>query len=699
MIRTLIFIVFVLGAVGFSQTPQNHPPVPPAPTITKRAIAPEKILSPPESLDVSALDNSVDPCEDFYQYACSSWRKNNPLPPGISRWNRFGSLTEYNRQVLQGILEKAAANDPHRDPITQKIGDFYASCMDEQSLNTKGSVPLKPVLDRITAISDKDHLIDTIAYLHLRDAGKGDVAFAFFVLPDLHNAGVAMANISQGGLGLPGRDYYLNQDARSQETLTRYRQHLVKIFLLLGDDDSAAQREAQSVMKIETQLAQATFDRARMSDPKNRDHKMTVPELSEFAPNLQFQRYFRSLNAPAFKEVNVINPGFLHKLNGMLDSVPLDDWKIYLRSHVAQSAAPYLSDPFEQEDFDFNGRYLNGQLQLPPRSSECVQLTDRLLGEALGQLYVHQVLDEESRQRVQRIVNAVERALAAEIQALTWMSAQTKEQAQLKLKTITNQVGHPERWRDYSGLKIVRGDLLENVEQVNDFNRRHNLGKIDKPLDMQEWGMTPPTVNASYNPTENNINLPAGILQPPFFQKSQDDAANFGAIGMIIGDTLAYGFDDFGSRFDEHGNLKNWWTDADRKEFEQRTACIVSQYSSFPTETGVNLNGRLTRQANIADNEGLRIALMAFRNAQDANGAVAQKKEGFSPEQRFFLSFAQLWCEQRTDDFARRATQTDLHSPGRYRVIGPLQNNPDFARAFGCKAGQKMINQNACRVW
>lgn len=695
----LIFAIVALPNVCSSQTGGNHPPVPSASPATNGAVAQEKRLPPPKSFDVSALDNSVDPCEDFYQYACGSWRKSNPIPAGWSHWSRFNELAEYNRGLLRNILEKAAVNDTGRDAITQRIGDFYASCMDEPTLNAKGYAPLKPLLDRIAAISGKDQLIETIAYLNSSGPGKGDALFLFSVSPDLHHAGVGMANIFQGGIGLPEPDYYLNPSTRSQETRIHYQQHLVKLFRLLGGDDSAAQKEAQSAMKIEMQLAQVMFDRGKMRDPRNRDHKMSVAELAALAPNVQFQRYFRFFDAPAFKEVNVINPGFMQQVNGMLDSVPLEDWKAYLKSHTVQAAAPYLSDIFVQENFDFVGHYLNGQSQLAPHWSRCVQLTDRLLGDSLGQLYVRQTLDEESKQRVQKIVDAVERTLAADIQALSWMTAQTKEQAQLKLKAITNRVGYPDRWRDYNSVKIVRGDLLANVEQANAFNRRHMLGQIGQDLDKKEWGMTPPTVNAYYNPEENDINFPAGILQPPFFDRSQDDAVNFGAIGVVIAHTLAYGFDDQGSRFDEQGNLRNWWTDADRQEFRRRTACVADQYSSFPTETGVNLNGHLTLGANVADNQGLRIAMLAFRNAQNADSAVGQKKEEFTPEQRFFLSFAQIWCENRTPDYARRVTQTDQHSPGRYRVIGPLQNNPDFARAFGCKAGQKMINQNACRVW
>jgi predicted metalloendopeptidase len=601
---------------------------------------------------------------------------------------------------LHDILDKAAVDDPKRDPITKKIGDFYSSCMDEQTVNSKGSAPLKPLLDRINGISSKDQLIETIAYLNARGSqAGGGVLFGFGAQPDLHNASMEIAQVVQGGLGLPDRDYYINQDAKSQETRAKYQEHLTRMFGLLGDDDATAKKEAQAVMNIETQLAQAAFERVKMRDPKNRDHKMSVTELETLAPNFQFQRYFHSIGAPSFTDVNVVPPDFFQKVNGVVEAVSLDDWKAYLRSYAARAAAPYLSDPFVQENFDFFGRYLSGQKEIQPRWKRCVQLTDRLLGEALGQPYVNQTFGVEGKQRMLKMVNALEQALATDIQELPWMTAETKAQAEIKLKAITNKIGYPDKWRDYSTVKIVRGDLLGNVEQASAFDRQYNINKIGKPLDKKEWGMTPPTVNAYYNPAENDINFPAGILQPPFFDKSEDDAVNFGGIGVVIGHELTHGFDDQGSKFDADGNLKNWWTDADRKEFEQRTSCIADEYSSFVSVDDVHLNGRLTLGENTADNGGSRIALMALHNAEKGKSAASQKKEGFTPEQRFFLGFAQIWCENRTDESARLLAKTDPHSPGRYRVIGTVQNNPDFAIAFGCKAGQKMVSQNACHVW
>ena len=660
-------------------------------TATKRIV-------PPKSFDVSAMDKSADPCEDFYEYACGTWRKNNPIPPDQARWGRFNELAEYNRQILHDILEKAATNDPKRDPLHKQVGDFYASCMDEKSANAKGSSPLKPVLDRIAAISSKDQLIEEIGYMNAHGEGGG-ILFGFGAQPDLHNASMEIANVSQGGLGLPDRDYYIKDDAKSQETRTKYQEHLTKMFQLLGDDEATAQKEAKAVIGIETQLAQAAFERVKMRDPKNRDHKMSLADLSSLAPNFQFQRYFQSTNAPSFTEVNVAPPDFFKQVNGVIDSVALDDWKSYLRSHAERSAAPFLSDAFVQENFDFFNRYLNGQQEIQPRWKRCVQLTDRLLGEALGRPYVDQTFGAEGKQRMLKMVNALEQALSEDIQALPWMTAETKKQAEAKLQAITNKIGYPDKWRDYSSVKIVRDDLLTNVQQAGAFDRQYNIQKIGKGLDKKDWGMTPPTVNAYYNPAENDINFPAGILQPPFFDKSEDDAVNFGGIGVVIGHELTHGFDDQGSKYSGDGNLKNWWTDADRKEFEERTTCVADEYSSFVPVADVHLNGRLTLGENTADNGGSRIALLALHNADKGKKEGTEKKQGFTPEQRFFLSFAQIWCENRTDESARLLAKTDPHSPGRFRVIGTLQNNPDFAKAFGCKAGQKMVSQNACRVW
>jgi putative endopeptidase len=703
-ILTVIFIGVVAASAQSGNTGQSKSKSAPKAHAGKKAAqksnadSGSKPITRPKSFDLDAMDKSVDPCEDFFEYSCGNWRKKNPIPSDQARWGRFNELNEYNRQTLHEILEKASAKSAKRTPIMQKIGDFYATCMDEKTVDAKGSSPLKPILDRIAAISNKDQLFDIIAHLHSQGVGA---LFGFGAQPDLHNASVEAANVVQGGLGLPDRDYYLNTDAKSQETREKYRDHIVKMFTLLGDEQPEAQKEAQTILDIETKLAQAAFERVKMRDPKNRDHKMRVSELATLAPNFEFPRFFQASGAPPFTEVNVVPPDFFKQVNGVIDSVPIEDWKTYLRWHTVRSAAPFLSNSFVQEDFNFNAHYLNGVKELQPRWKRCVQRTDQLLGEALGRPYVAATFGAAGKQRMLKMVMALEKALSQDIQDLPWMTPETKKQAEVKLQAITNKIGYPDKWKDYSTVKVVRGDLLGNVSRARAFETKRNLNKIGKALDKKEWGMTPPTVNAYYNPAENDINFPAGILQPPFFDKTEDDAVNFGGIGVVIGHELTHGFDDQGSKFDGKGNLSNWWTSADQAEFEKRTGCIADEYSSFVAVDDVHLNGKLTLGENTADNGGSRIALMALHQtmAGGKDRSANQKKDGFTPDQRFFLGFAQIWCENHTPETARLLAKTDPHSPGEYRVNGTLQNNEDFAKAFGCKAGQKMVSANACRVW
>jgi putative endopeptidase len=664
--------------------------------VKSAAAASDTAVAQPKSFDLGAMDKTADPCEDFYQYSCGSWRKNNPIPSDQSRWGRFNELNEYNHQILHLILEKASAEDPKRSPVMQKVGDMYGSCMDESAVNAKGAAPLQPELKRIAAISNKKQLIETIAYLHSFGV---PALFGFGAQPDLHNASIQIANVGQGGLGLPDRDYYLGQDAKSQETRQKYVEHIANMFVLLGDKPEPAKTEAQAILALETKLAEATTERVKMRDPKSRDHKMAVTELSALAPNFQFATFFAARGGPSFTEINVVPPDFFQKVNPLIDSVSLDDWKTYLRWHTLRSSAPLLSQPFVDETFSFQGKYMSGAKELQARWKRCVQMTDGALGEALGQPYVQETFGADGKARMLKMVNALEEALGDDIQGLDWMTPETKKQAEAKLQAISNKIGYPDQWRDYSTLIIKRGDLLGDAQRARAFEVKRNLNKIGQPLDKKEWGMTPPTVNAYYNPPENNINFPAGILQPPFFDRNADDAVNFGGIGVVIGHELTHGFDDQGSKYSGDGNLSNWWTDADRQEFDKRTTCVADEYSSFIAVEDVHLNGRLTLGENTADNGGIHIALMALHKAAAKDASIHQTKDGFTAEQRFFIGFAQVWCENRSPESARLLAKTDPHSPGQYRVIGTVENNADFAKAFNCKPGQKMVSANACHVW
>jgi len=654
--------------------------------------------------DLSAMDRTADPCNDFYQYVCGTWINNNPIPADQGRWGRFNQLAERNRLMLRKILEQASANDPKRDAVHQKIGDYYQACMDEKAVNEKGVKPLQPELDRINGLKDRNAFADELAHLH--ELGADRTLFVFTSNPDLHNANSVIAYADQSGLGLPDRDDYLKDDANSKEKREKYLTHVTAILRLSGD--TQAEADARKVMALETKLAQASMDRIERRKPENRDHKMTLVEFSNSAPNLQLARFLKGTTAPKFDSLNVANPEFFKQVNGLLESVPLDDWKPYLRWHLVHEFVDVLSDPFVQEDFSFYGKYLGGAKELQPRWKRCVRLTDQQLGEAVGQPYVAEAFTPDDKARMLKMVDALETALKQDIESLDWMTPETKQQALAKLASVRNKIGYPGKWRDYSKLNIVRGDLLGNVERANTFEVNRELAKIGKPLDRNEFGMTPPTVNAYYSSAYNDINFPAGILQPPFFDKTVDDAVNFGGIGAVIGHELTHGFDDQGRKFDAQGNLRDWWTPQDAKAFEERVSCVDQEYSSFEPLPGLHVRGRLTLGENTADNGGVRVAMRALHNTQAAEGKSEkggaqevsnQNMSGFTPEQRLFIGYGQIWCENQSEAALRQQVQTNPHSPGRFRVNGVMQNSEDFAKAFSCHAGQKMVSEHACRVW
>jgi len=675
--RLLPALLLLTSVGGFTQTSSSSKPAP--------------------GFSLDNVDKTIDPCVDFYQYACGNWIKNSKIPPDQSQWGSFVELRERNLDIEHDILEKAAAGGASRNAIDQRIGDLYGSCMDEKAVNPKGIVPLKPELDRIAAVPDKGALIDEIAHVHLTGPSP---LFNFYSAPDLHNADQVIAYIDQGGLTLPDRDYYIKDDPDKVEKRQFLVDYATQLFTLAGQTPQQAAHSAQTVLVIETMLAVDSMDRTKRRDPKNRDHKMTRDEAAALGPNFYLDRYFTAVGAPNFTQLNVTNPEFFKLVNGVLEVEPLDALKTYVSWHVLNAAAPWLSQPFVEANFKLQQK-LTGQEEIQARWKRCVTLTDRELGEALGQRYVDATFGPDGRQRMLKMVDALENSLAEDIHDLSWMSDETKKQAKVKLDAIRNKIGYPDVYRDYSSVVIKPDDLLGNVARADEFESKRQIAKIDKPLDRREWGMTPPTVNAYYNGSFNEIVFPAGILQPPFFDKSMDDAVNFGGIGLVIGHELTHGFDDQGRKFDPQGNLHDWWTVQDGKEFEKRVSCVADEYSNFVAVDDLKLNGRLTLGENTADNGGARIALMALQHmiADDKTGKEGQKIDGYTPEQRFFLGFARVWCEKRRPEIARTRVLTDPHSPGKYRVDGVVQNMPEFQKAWGCKAGQPMVAENACHVW
>ena len=685
-------MVILASATALAQAPaasqaDNSKPAPPPAT---------------KSFDASAIDKTADPCTDFYQYACGNWNKNNPVPADQVRWGIFSELQERNRYLLWQELD-AASKDP-KSPLQKKYGDYFASCMDTGLIEQKGLAPLDPALKRIADLKDARRLAALIG--ELASAGSPAPLFRFGVGQDEKDSSKQIADIGQGGLSLPDRDYYIRDTARFKRIREQYVAHVTKMFTLAGDTPEQAAKEAAAVMEIETALAAASTDRTELRDPEKHYHIYTLTDFENLTPDFDFTVYFKGLKMRPFDSLNVSTPDFFKGLNALIEKEPVDAWKSYFRWHTLHASASDLPKAFFDENFDFFSRTLQGQKEPTPRWRMCTAMTDGALGEAVGQDWVKQNFPPTAKASMDQLVAALEKALGDDIKTLPWMSDATKKEAEAKLAMIRNKIGYPDKWRDYSALKVKRDDLIGNVHRDAVFSRSYNLNKLGKPVDEKEWGMTPPTVNAYYMSSNNDINFPAGILQPPFFDPNIDPAVNFGGIGVVIGHEMTHGFDDQGSKYDGKGNLREWQTPEDRKAFTERTDCEVKEYSGFEAAPAHGdtpaqyLNGKLTLGENTADNGGLRIAWMALLDTLAAqNKSVEEKIDGYTEAQRYFLGFAQIWCQNQTEQSARQSALTDPHSPGRWRVNGTVQNFDEFGKAFGCSKGQPMYPVNSCRVW
>jgi putative endopeptidase len=660
----------------------------------------------PISFDISAIDKTADPCTNFYQYACGNWMKNNPIPSDQVRWGRFNELAERNNYLLYSELKSAA--DAPKSPLQKKYGDYFAACMNVDLVDKLGAKPIDPELALIAGLTDKKQLAELNLKL-FRESGGGPLFFVG-VQQDQVDSSKQILGTYQGGLSLPDRDYYLTDDDRSKKLREQYVAHVAKMFTLLGDTPEKAAAEAADVMRIETALATGSMARVDMRDPAKRYHIMTIAEVSALSPDYNWKQYLDGIGVGEAKTLNVSSPGFVKAVNSELEAEDLSAIKSYMRWHTLHGAAPYLAKPFEEENFAFFNQTLQGQKEEQPRWKRCTRLTDAALGEAVGQDWVKQYFPPSAKANMEKLIAALEKALGEDIQSLDWMSDATKKEAEAKLATIQQKIGYPENWRDYSTLTVKRDDLLGNINRSGIFEIKRNLAKYGKPVDTKEWGMTPPTVNAYYNPPQNNINFPAGILQPPFYSNAMDPAVNFGGIGVVIGHEMTHGFDDQGSKYDLHGNVRTWFTPEDLAKFQAKTGCVADEYSGFEVAPGQKLNGKLTLGENTADNGGIRIAFQALQETIAADPAKAlagystdkpstAEKDGYTPAQRFFIGFGQVWCTNQTEQSARVLAKTDPHSTGEWRTNGTVQNFDEFGKAFGCKVGQPMMPANSCRVW
>jgi len=680
----LLLIAFAFACA--SAKPPAPPPPKPKPLLGANGFA------------LSQIDRSVSPCDDFYQYAVGGWRNANPLPAIYSRYGRFEEVAERNRQTLRQILE-AAANDTaaEQGSGTQKIGSFWHACMNESGIETQGLGPIREDLGRIDAISTRAALVSEIH----RQQQKGVApVFRFSAQNDVKSSKNIIAVVSQAGLGLPDREYYLRDDEKFKTTRREYVAHLTKMFELAGVPAAKAATDAERVMALETELARASMARVDQRKPENTYHVTAVSELQSNAPQFQWPAFFSALGLTDLRSLNVAQPEYIREANRLLDEMPLETWKAYLRWNVLDAAAPQLSSAFVNQDFAFRQTVLSGTKENAPRWQRCVRAADANIGEILGQEYVKRAFTPEAKAKMNALIDNLVAALREDIPTLTWMGPETKQTAMAKLEAFRRRIGYPDQWIDYTTLDVGRDSFAANVAAARAFNVRRAAGRVGKPDDPNEWGnFTPSTVNASYSATRNNITFPAGILQPPFYDPNADDAYNYGGIGTVIGHEMTHGFDDQGAKFDPEGNLRNWWSEKDLENFHARAECIIKQYGAWRVDEGLNLNGELVTGEAIADLGGLTLALRAYRKSLETNPRVTL--DGFSPEQRFFLGFAQVWGQNMAAEEGRRRALTDPHAPGPARVNLTVSNMPEFQDAWNCVNGAKMVRAEGerCRIW
>jgi putative endopeptidase len=655
-------------------------------------------------------DKSLNPCSDFFEYACSKWIKTNPMPADQAGWGTLNLLAIWNVAAIQNTLDDAASKTTDRTPVQQKVGDYYASCMDETAINKAGIAPLQPMLDRIAKLSDKSQLPELIASvqqiirpadLNFIDAEYQGVLFGLYASPDFDDAKMMLPALDQSGMGMPGREFYLKDDEKSKQIRDKYLKHIARFLELSGEPPAQAASDAQAVLAIETGLANAAMDIVDRRDPKNQNNKMSLQQVQALTPSFNWSRYFAAMHAPPSQQYLVLAPNFFRGIEKLIASQSVEHWQGYLRFSTISSMAPFLSEPFVEERFDFVGRTLSGAQQMQPRWRRCSFNADADLGEAVGQAYVTRYFPPENKQRMLQMVNAIKTALGQEIDDASWMSPQTKQLAHVKLAAQVDKIAYPDHWRDYSALEIKRDDFLGNVERSANFEMNRRIAKFGKPVDRHEWNMSPPTVNAYEDAQTNTINFPAGFLQPPAFDAAQIDAVNYGAIGVVIGHEIIHGYDDQGRKFDADGNLRDWWVPEDAARYDDRDKCITDEYTQDVPEAGVKQNGKLSAGEDTADNGGIHIAMAALQNTLKEQGKDLETPapDGLTELQNFFLAYGNIWCGENRPEAARTAVMTQGHSLNRYRVNNVLANMPEFAHAFGCHAGQPMVHANACRVW